>query len=103
MASLWRTRNGLWHLRLGWWALWRRLKEEDFRDNLVALGRAAGKKLGVFDLLKRLGQRANLVAPQDWDGSPHQSSAERRAETVRYLTLPDAAARQWPWPTSPGR
>ena len=91
MASLWRTRNGLWQLRLGWWQLLRRLGEEDFRDNVVELGRSLGRLLGIFSVLKRLGQRANVVAPRDWDGSPHQSSAERRAATFRYLSAAGSA------------
>lgn len=68
---LWRTRNGLWHVRLGWRHFRRLIGEERFREFLVDAGRAAGRRLGLFGWLKTVGQRLGLVRQTKWDGSAH--------------------------------
>ena len=98
MASFWRTRNGFQHVRLGLLHLRRLLAQEPWRENLVEFGRAAGRRLGLFERLKRLGQRLGLVRPQAWDGSPHQASPERQRATYEFLRTPFAPPSDAPRP-----
>jgi glycosyltransferase involved in cell wall biosynthesis len=98
MASFWRTRNGFWHVRLGL-KHWRRLlSQEQWRENVVALGRSVARNPRFFGPLKRLGQRLGLVRQQSWDGSPHQASPARRQMTFQFLKPPGVAPEAGPSP-----